>query len=299
MSEERRIGIAGLGRMGRALAAELAAEGYSLVVYNRTPAVAAEVAGGIGADVARTPRELAELSSLVLVLVADGPALLDLIGGPDGLAAGSGAGTVVADMGTTGIEYTRRAREALDIVGASLVEAPVSGSVPTIQSRALLTMLGGDDDAVAVVAPVLDVVSKQVVHVGGPGCGAAMKLAVNAVLFGLNQAVAEALVLAERSGIDRTVAYDVFANSAVGAPVVGYRRGAFLEPGASEVTFSVDLAVKDLGLITDLADQVGASLPQSRLNREILAEASASRLGDADLADVAVYLRLDEGSGPL
>jgi 3-hydroxyisobutyrate dehydrogenase/2-hydroxy-3-oxopropionate reductase len=291
MVQEESVGIVGLGRMGRALAAELAADEVDLVVYNRSVEVAQQLADELGAVAAPTARELAAQSTIVLVLVADGPALLDVLAGVDGLVAGLQPGCVVADMGTSGIEHTERARSILAAAGVPLVEAPVSGSVPTIRTRSLLTMLGGEDAAVARVTPVLDIVSKSVVHVGGPGSGAAMKLAVNSVLFGLNQAVAEALVLCEQAGIDRRVAYDVFANSAVGAPAVAYRRDAFVEPGTTEVTFALGLGIKDLDLVADLAAQVGAELPQCAVNRAVLAKAAAAGLGDADLADVAVWLR--------
>lgn len=285
------IGLAGVGRMGGAIARELAADGVDLVVFNRTESVAVELAADIGARSAATPRELASMTDLVLVVVADGDALVELIIGEHGLAQGLRRGGLVVDMGTSGVESTRQARAAVEAVGAELVEAPVSGSVPSVRSRSLLTMAAGDADAVERVVPTLSIVSKRVVRVGGDGAGAAMKLAVNSVLFGLNQAIAEALVLAERAGIDRSVAYGVFESSAVGAPVVSYRRPAFERPGETEVTASIDLAAKDLRLVLVLAEQVGAPMPQCKLNREILLDASGSDLGQADLADVAVHLR--------
>ena len=104
-----------------------------------------------------------------------------------------------------------------------------------------------------------------------------MKLAVNTVIFGLNEAVAEALVLAERAGIDRTVAYDVIATSAVGAPFVGYKRAAFLDPDGTPTAFALDLAAKDLRLITALADAVGAPIPQAAVNLDVIRAAVAGR----------------------
>src|SRR5690606_25083678 len=109
-------------------------------------------------------------------------------------------------------------------------------------------------------------IADQVVEVGGRGAGAAMKLAVNAVLFAINQSIAESLVLAERAGIERSVAYDVFASSAAGAPVVHYRRPVFEQPESAPVTFPIDLAIKDLDLVLALGSAVGAPLPQAETN---------------------------------
>jgi 3-hydroxyisobutyrate dehydrogenase/2-hydroxy-3-oxopropionate reductase len=118
-----------------------------------------------------------------------------------------------------------------------------------------------------------------------------MKLAVNSVVFGINQAVAEALVMAERSGVDRTVAYDVFSNSAAGAPVVNYRKDIFLHPGELPVSFTIDLAVKDLELITGHAHEVGTTLPVAEGAIAVMRAAVAAGLGHRDMGDVAVYLR--------
>jgi 3-hydroxyisobutyrate dehydrogenase/2-hydroxy-3-oxopropionate reductase len=152
-------------------------------------------------------------------------------------------------------------------------------------------MTAGDDDAIAKALPVLEVLAGKIIRVGGPGAGAAMKLAVNAVLFGLNQAIAESLVLAERSGIDRLTAYEVFASSAIAAPVVHYRRAIFERPESTPATFSIDLATKDLGLILALAAQVGTAMPQADANRAVMERASESGLGSRDMGEVATFLR--------
>jgi 3-hydroxyisobutyrate dehydrogenase/2-hydroxy-3-oxopropionate reductase len=119
-----------------------------------------------------------------------------------------------------------------------------------------------------------------------------MKLAVNTVIFGLNQALAEGLVLAEAAGIRRELAYDVLTASAVGAPYVGYKRGAFLDPDGTPVAFALDLAAKDLRLIADLARDVGVDLPQAATNLAAIVEAAAETGGgDRDFSAVAVHLR--------
>ncbi len=258
------VGFAGLGRMGRPMARQLIDAGFPVTVYNRTSSVADAFAAETGATAVASPRSLGERCSVVVTMLSDGPALLDLLGGDDGLVAGLSVGDIVIDMGTTGVEHTNAARRQLADVGAHLVEAPVSGSVAAAEARTLLVMAAGEQQQVASAMPVLRGISDRVIEVGGPGAGAAMKLAVNAIVFAINQAVAESLVLAERAGIERSVAYEVFASSAVAAPVVHYRRPVFEHPESVAVTFPIDLAIKDLDLVLALGSEVGAAAATGR-----------------------------------
>lgn len=285
------IGFAGLGRMGKPMARQLTAAGFSVTVYNRTAAVAEAFADETGATCVAVPRRVGERCSVVITMLSDGDALLALLDGDDGLTAGLSADDIVIDMGTTGVARTAEARQRLAVVGAHLVEAPVSGSVASAESRKLLIMAAGEEQALATAMPVLQGIADQVMRIGEPGAGAAMKLAVNAVVFAINQAIAEALVLAERAGIERSVAYDVFASSAVAAPVVHYRRPVFEHPETAPVTMPIDLVIKDLGLVLALAEQVGASVPQSETNLASMNAASAAGLGATDMGNIAVHLR--------
>jgi 3-hydroxyisobutyrate dehydrogenase/2-hydroxy-3-oxopropionate reductase len=130
-----------------------------------------------------------------------------------------------------------------------------------------------------------------VIHVGPRGSGAAAKLAVNALVHGLNVALSEALVLAERAGVNRAIAYDVFASGAAGAPFVQYKRAAYENPEGTPVAFSLDLVAKDLELINALGQRVGAPLRQAEVGLSIVRAAIAAGLGEADLSAIAVYLR--------
>ncbi len=285
------VGFSGLGRMGSLMAANLQRAGFDLTVHNRTHAKAESFAASTGAKVATSGRELAEASSIIVTMVADGPALASLLEGPDGIAAGLSPGDIVVDMGTTGLEYTQRARLATEVAGGHLVEAPVSGSTAAAEGATLLVMTAGDEAAAAAAGPVLAAMSARIVHVGGPGAGAALKLAVNSALFAVMQAVGESLVLAERAGVPREVAYEVFASSAIAAPVVKYRREVFEKPRETPVSFALDLAIKDLDLTLALAGAVGAPMPQAETNRAVLREASAAGLGGTDIGQIAVHLR--------
>ena len=169
---------------------------------------------------------------------------------------------MVADTSTVAPETVRAARAGRGAVGADLLDTPVSGSVSTVEQGALTIMVGGDREALDRDQPMLAPLLPRIVHLGPMGSGAAMKLAVNSVVHALNRGCAEALILAERAGLDREAAYDVLAGSAVGAPFVQYKRAAFLTPDDAPVAFSLDLVAKDLDLAAALAAAVGAPVAQ-------------------------------------
>jgi 3-hydroxyisobutyrate dehydrogenase-like beta-hydroxyacid dehydrogenase len=154
-----------------------------------------------------------------------------------------------------------------------------------------MVMVGGDGGALERARPVLDTLAKTVLHVGELGAGATMKLAVNSVVHALNVALSEALVLAERAGVERTRAYEVFAASAAAAPFVLYKRAAFERPEETPVAFSLDLVAKDLDLILALAERVGARMDQGRVNRALVRDALEAGLAERDLSAIAVLLR--------
>ena len=152
-------------------------------------------------------------------------------------------------------------------------------------------MAGGNPRDVDEVEPLLPAIAKRVIRVGERGAGSACKLAVNHLVHGLNVALSEALVLAEKAGVDRRVAYEVFASGAGGAPFVQYKRAAFEDPETATVAFSLDLVAKDYDLIIDLGNRVGAPLSQARASAEIVRQAIARGMGDRDLSALAVHLR--------
>ncbi|PZF82048.1 NAD(P)-dependent oxidoreductase [Jiangella anatolica] len=278
--------------MGAAMTARLRSAGVEVVLWNRTPERAARVAAATGARVAQSAREAGAAGPVVLVSLADDAACRAAYEGPDGVAAGAGPGTVVADASTvapqTAIELAALVRES---GGGAMLDTPVSGSVPVVERGELTVMAGGDAGDLDHARPVLDVLAKQIFHVGDHGAGATMKLAVNALVHSLNQALSEALVLAERSGVDRATAYEVFAGSVAGGPFVQYKRAAFERPDEAPVAFRLDLVGKDLDLILDLAARAGAPMPQAVTNRRAVADAVAAGLGDEDMSAIARFLR--------
>src|SRR5581483_7981603 len=219
---------------------------------------------------------------VLVTMVADDQASELVYLGAGGFLDSLRPGTVCVEMSTVGVGYVQRLARRVEERGGVLLDVPVSGSVALASDGTLTLLVGGDPTAAERVAPVLEALGSTILSLGPAGAGATMKLAVNAVVYGLNEALSEALVLAERSGIPRARAYEAFASSAIAAPFVHYRRSAFERPDETPVAFRLALAEKDLELILGLADEVGAELPQARLNADVLRAAGEAGFGDAD-----------------
>ena len=291
------VAVVGIGRMGSAMARSLARGGSDLVLYNRTPERCAELADELGARVVASPAEASAAADVAITMLADQSAVESVWNGPDGLLAGAKAGSVLVDMSTVPPGVIGSFEIAALERGAGILDAPVSGSVPLAETGKLTIMVGGDAATLERAQPVFEQLATRVVHIGPLGSGAAMKLSVNTLIFALNQGIGEALVLAEMAGIDRAIAYDVFKTSAAGAPYVDYKRDAFVAPDTTAVAFSLALAEKDLRLILELADRLGAPMPQARANLDLVRAATA-RLGpDRDASTVAEELRARAGEG--
>ncbi len=285
-----RVAFLGLGRMGSRMAAHLPGAGYDLVVYNRSEGAADAFVAGHGGEAARTPAEAASSADVVVSMLADGDVLTQAYTGPDGVLETLRPGAVGVDMGTSGPVAVAAVRRLVVAAGADLVDAPVSGSTPAAEAATLQIMVGGEDQAVTLVMPVLEVLGNPV-HVGPAGAGATLKLAVNSLLLGLNQALAEAVVLAEAAGVAPGTSLDVIAGGAAGAPMVGYRRPQYLDPDGAPVSFTLTLAKKDLGLALEQAAAGGVPMTQAESTLEIIDVLVAQGEGGRDLGYVIEAVR--------
>jgi 3-hydroxyisobutyrate dehydrogenase-like beta-hydroxyacid dehydrogenase len=286
-----RVGFAGLGRMGIPMASTLAGADLLVGVYNRTSDKADAFATTNGVKSYSSPAQLASEANVIISMVADEYASRGLFTAAEGFLAGLQPRTVVIEMATVSVEHVREMAALVTSAGSSLIDAPVSGSVAMAANAQLAILAGGDSVSVERVQPVFAALGARTFHLGEVGSGAAMKLAVNTVIYALNQGISEGLVLAERAGVPREVAYEVFASSAVAAPFVHYRRDLFERPGLVEPALSLDLAVKDLALILALAARVHLDLPQARVELAVLEQAVAAGLAKEDVSVVAELLR--------
>ncbi len=281
--------------MGAAMARRFHDSGYPLVVWNRDRSKSEAFAAGTGAEVAADAGSAAGKAEIAVTSLADDEALRTVYLGSGGITEGVQPGSLVIDTSTVHPRTVIEVGAAIDGAGASFVDCPVSGSVSTVEAGALTIMAGGDPELVARAETLLDAIAKRVIPVGARGAGAAAKLAVNSLVHGLNVALSEALVLAEKAGIDREVAYEVFASGAGGAPFVEYKRAAYLHPDDAEVGFTLDLVAKDLDLITTLGEEVGAPMSQARAGLDIVRRANESGMSSHDLSAIAEFLRKESG----
>jgi 3-hydroxyisobutyrate dehydrogenase-like beta-hydroxyacid dehydrogenase len=295
-----KVALLGLGRMGAPMAAQLIRGGYPLRVWNRGAAGYERLADELDAlavsvDIERSasPADAVRGAEVILTVLADGRALGEVLFGHGGVADAAASGGVVCDLATIGVAAAREHGAALAARGLSFVDAPVSGSVASVRSRASLVMAGGDPDAINTVTPVVAAFATRVLRVGGAGSGQAMKLAVNSVLHSLNAALAESIVLAERGGVDRRTALEVLAGSAVAAPYVRYKRASFADPDGQPVAFTVDLMRKDLELILAFARSRSSPVPVAEVVDAVSTQAAAAGLGSRDMSMLAELHRND------
>jgi 3-hydroxyisobutyrate dehydrogenase-like beta-hydroxyacid dehydrogenase len=286
------VAVLGTGRMGGAMVGTLRRAGFDVVAWNRDRSKAEAVARATGSRVAATAPEAVRGVDVVISSLADDAAVMQVY---DSVVDSLRLNTVVLEMSTIAPSTIRSIGPRIAGAGAVLFDAPVSGSVATVEAGELTVMVGGDGAALERARPALDALAAKIVHVGELGAGATMKLAVNALIHGLGIALSEALVLAERAGIERSTAYEVFAGGAAAAPFVKYKRAAFERPDDTPVAFSLGLVAKDLDLILDLAAEVGAPMRQAETNRAEVREAIESGLGEHDLSAIAGFLRRRSG----
>jgi 3-hydroxyisobutyrate dehydrogenase-like beta-hydroxyacid dehydrogenase len=274
--------------MGAAMTRRLVLAGHRVAVWNRTRAAADALANECSVHVASSPEEAVAGADLVISMLADGPVTTGVLLDPAVLAA-LASGTVVCDMATSGVATARELDAGLTAAGARFVDAPVSGSVPTIAAGQLLVMASGSREGVDTAQPVLVAFAKHVAYVGDAGAGQAMKLAVNLVVHALNSAISEALTLATSAGVAPDVAYDIFQDSAIAAPFVNYKRPAFLDP-TTAVAMSLELTRKDLHLITAFAECQGVPVSVAEAVRDEVVRACEAGYADQDMAALVRFL---------
>ncbi len=279
------IGFIGLGKMGGNMAARYLAAGYTVhgEARNRKGAQWLIDQGLRWVD---TPRELAQAADIVMTSVPNDDAIESVTTGPDSLIAGLGEGKIWADLSTISPAVSRKlaARVRDDGRGARMLDTPVSGSVPQVQSGTLTIMVGGDEDAYRRVEPVLRVLGTPE-YVGENGQGLVLKLAINISLAVQMLAFSEGLLLAERDGIDPHRAAEIMTESPIGSPMLRARVPLVLDK-PDETWFDVDLMHKDIRLARRAGAELATPLPTAAVADEILARSHQLGYGHRDIAAV-------------
>ena len=276
------IGFIGLGAMGSRIATRLIDAGNHVYGTNRTPAKAQPLVdhGLIWRD---TPREVAAAADVTFSMVSDDAALGAITDGPDGLLAGLSPGKMYVDMSTVSPDASRALAARVVERGARMLDAPVAGSIPQVESGTLTIMVGGEAGAFDTVEPLLRTLGQSVTHVGENGQGLLLKLAINISLAVQTLAFSEGLLLAERGGVDAETAAAVMSASAIGSPMLKARVPLLLElPDAA--WFDVELMHKDIKLARQVGRELAIPLPSARVADEMLARAATLGYGHRDLA---------------
>jgi 3-hydroxyisobutyrate dehydrogenase-like beta-hydroxyacid dehydrogenase len=288
-----KLGFVGLGVMGGGVARRLLAAGHELHGWNRTPEKAAPlVAEGLVLE--ESPRAVAEQADVVFTMVTNVPALRAVAEGEDGIIAGLGPGKVWVDMTTAAPAVSRELAERVQETGADMVDAPVSGSVSTLEEGRVSIMVGGNEETFRRVEPILLDIGPKVTRVGDNGQALLLKIAINLSLHVQMVAFCEGLLLAEKDGIDREVALDVMLGSVIASPMLKYR-APFILDMPDEAWFNVNMMQKDMLLALEAGRQLDVSMPTTAITNELLTAARAMGLEHNDFA--VVYEVLAEMAG--
>jgi 3-hydroxyisobutyrate dehydrogenase-like beta-hydroxyacid dehydrogenase len=277
-----KLGFVGLGVMGSRMVKRLLESGHQVIGYNRTKSKAQSLLDA-GMEWAQCPRAVAEASDIGFSMVTNTSALQSVMEGADGLLAGLSAGKIHVDMSTVSPAYSQRLAEQVSAQGAMMLDAPVSGSVITLEEGKLSIMVGGDPAVFEKVKPILLDIGPKVTHVGRNGLAVTMKIAVNLSLAVQMLAFSEGVLIAEKSGIKRETAVEVLTNSVIASPMVKYR-GPFVLAMPDEAWFNINMMQKDMNLALELGRQLNIPLPTTAVTNEFLTAARGLGLEERDFA---------------
>jgi 3-hydroxyisobutyrate dehydrogenase-like beta-hydroxyacid dehydrogenase len=282
------LGFIGMGHMGSLMAQRLLAAGYPLAVYDRTPEKA-QALGQLGALVTTTPGDLAAHSNVVLVSVTDDAAQEHVMFDQGGALAGLRAGATIIDLSTVSPNASRRLYQAAREKDVAMIDAPVSGSVAQVEQGSLVIFVGGDPEIYDRCRPILAVLGASIFYMGPSGRGTIMKLVVNDLLGVGMQALAEAIALGQKAGIDKDVLMDVLEQTAVLTP--GQKgKLANVRSGQYPAQFALSLMHKDFGLILRQAAEDSVAMPATAVAQQMYTAAMANGK-DADFSIMIQFMQ--------
>jgi 3-hydroxyisobutyrate dehydrogenase-like beta-hydroxyacid dehydrogenase len=278
------LGFVGLGVMGSEMVNRLLSKGHTVTGYNRTKSKADWLIKK-GMKWADSPGGVTAAADVTFSMVTNSAALGAIVKGPGGILAGSTPGKILVDMSTVSPAYSRQIAGEVRQQGADMVDAPVSGSVITLQEGKLSVMVGGRKETFEKVKPLLLDIGPKVTHVGDNGLALVMKIGTNLSLAVQMLAFCEGVLLAEKSGIKRETAVDVLTHSVIASPMVQYR-GPFVLKMPEEAWFNVNMMQKDMLLALELGRQLDVPMPTTAVTNEFLTAARGMGLVEKDFAVV-------------
>ena len=287
------IGFVGLGAMGGRVTRRLLAAGYSVVGYNRTRAKAQWLLD-TGMRWGETPRAVAEASDITFTMLTNTEAVSACFEGNDGILAGLTPGKIYIDMSTISPAKSRELAAKVSERGARMLDAPVSGSVVTLEQGRLSMMVGGETETFERALPILRAIAPTVRHLGPNGQAVLMKVAINLNLQVQFMALCEGLLLAEKGGIPRATALQALLESVIASPALQYR-APFILQELDEAWFDVNMMQKDMRLALDLGRELDVPLPTVAVSNEFLTSARALGLAKHDFAIVFRVLAMMAG----
>jgi 3-hydroxyisobutyrate dehydrogenase-like beta-hydroxyacid dehydrogenase len=268
--------------MGSRMVKRLLDAGHGVTGYNRTKSKAQWLLDA-GMKWADTPRAVAKAAEITITMVTNTQALQAVTSGADGILGGLDAGKIYVDMSTVSPAASRELAKKVEAKGAQMLDAPVSGSVSTLEEGKLSLMVGGRKETCERARPILEAIGPKVTYVGANGLAVSMKIATNLSLAVQILAFSEGVLLAEKSGIDRQTAVEVLLNSVIASPMVKYR-GPFVLDMPDEAWFDVNMMQKDLLLALEMGRQLDVPLPTTAITNEMLTAARGMGLTDKDFA---------------
>lgn len=286
---KNRIGLIGLGLMGRGMSKNLLKKGYPLTVYDIDP-VAVEHLRENGAAVAPSPSEVGKSADMIVTVVPDGPDVEAVILGPDGVLAGARPGTIIIECSTIDPHVTQRVGRAVQKAGCRMVDAAMGRSSKEAEEGRLLFMVGADPKDFEAVRPVLEAMGTDLFHCGGPGAGITMKLVNNLLNISILAADLEALVLGAKAGLEVEVMLRVLSSTAANNPHLKITVQDQVLAGNYEPGFKAALAHKDLGLAQNMAARLGVPLFSLGPARQLYSIALAEGKGERSMGVIAPVL---------
>ena len=284
-----KVGFIGLGIMGRPMARNLMEAGYELVLHNRSPEKAEELANEGNATASESPREVAEACDIVITMLPDSPDVEAVVAGEGGVLEGIRDGALLVDMSTISPVVTEELSEKVREKGASMLDAPVSGGDVGAIEGALSIMVGGSEEDFERARPLFDVIGKVATHVGPIGAGQVVK-ACNQIVVALTiEAVSEALVLGSKGGVKPEKLVEALSGGLAGSAVMEAKKEKFFshdfEPG-----FRIELHHKDLGIALAAGREYGVALPVTAIVDQMLEASKARGRGDRDHSALLILL---------